>query len=108
MLEKIEDFRKWREAVEQNNKEVADMLQNKENENGCAWVARDKDNEFHMFNVKPHKDEKEGIWYIDDYDDLVAQKRGLMPDCIMLEERLLPEIQWIDEEPTEIEIIVKK
>ena len=56
----------------------------------------------------PHKDEKEGIWYIDDYDDLVAQKRGLMPDCMMLEERLLPEIQWTDEEPTEIEIIVKK
>ena len=59
------------------------------------WIARDKDGVLNFFKEKPNKERCR--WYSD----------RIQPD--MYSHRLLfPEVKWEDEEPTEVELIIKK
>ena len=59
-----------------------------------AWVARDEDGSLYMYPDKPKK--RSYNWY--------ANKVGYMK----LEDSLFTEVQWSDEEPTEIKLSIKK
>lgn len=58
-----------------------------------AWVARDENGSLYMFPEKPKK--KSVFWH--------APKVGYTK----LNDSLFPEVQWSDEEPTEIELSIK-
>ena len=58
-----------------------------------AWVARDKDGSIYMYTDTPKK--KEVFWH--------APKVGYLK----LNDSLFPEVQWSDEEPTEVIITIK-
>lgn len=60
---------------------------------GVMWVARDKDGTLYLYNEKPYK--RGHCWHCDDLDYFAI-------------EELLPEVNWEDEEPTEVELIIKK
>lgn len=57
-----------------------------------AWVARDKDASLYMYSAKPEKMS----------DNWSAQK-----GYIILDDSLFPEVQWSDEKPKEIELLIK-
>lgn len=59
-----------------------------------AWVARDEDGNLYMYPDKPQK--RSYHWY--------ANKIGYLK----LEDSLFTEVQWSDEEPTEIKLSIKK
>ena len=59
-----------------------------------AWVARDEDGILYMYPDKPQK--RSYHWY--------PNKIGYMK----LDDSLFPEVQWSDEEPTEIKLSIKK
>lgn len=59
-----------------------------------AWVARDYDGMLYLYPDKPKK--RSYHWY--------ANKIGYMK----LDNSLFPEVQWSDEEPTEIKLSIKK
>lgn len=59
-----------------------------------AWVARDEDGSLYMYPYKPKK--RSYNWY--------ANKVGYMK----LEDSLFTEVQWSDEEPTQIKLSIKK
>lgn len=58
------------------------------------WVARDSDGIICLFDWKPKKCKK--AWYSD---------KG---QITILEDKMFPEVKWEDEEPTEVEPIIKK
>ena len=58
-----------------------------------AWVARDNDCSLYMYSDKPKK--KSVFWH--------APKVGYM----LLDDSLFPEVQWSDEEPTEVSITIQ-
>ena len=59
------------------------------------WVTRDKDGKLYLYvNQKPSK--KEIIWD-DDYGYYVR-----------LDSSLFPEVQWSDEEPTKVRLVIDK
>ena len=57
-----------------------------------AWVARDDDGSLYMYTAKPKK--RSYNWY--------APKVGY----VKLDDSLFPEVQWSDEEPTEVTITI--
>lgn len=60
-----------------------------------AWLARDKDNDLCLFvDGKPEKEEKEWI--------------NLAPFWIRIDNSLFPEVQWSDDEPTKVKLIIDK
>lgn len=62
------------------------------------WIARDKDGELWVYEQKPIK--KGDVWGISSMED----------ECILIYEddtELFNDIQWSDEEPTEIKLIKK-
>lgn len=59
-----------------------------------AWVARDEDESLYMYSDKPKK--KCVFWH--------APKVGYMN----LDDSLFPEVQWSDEEPTKVKLIIDK
>lgn len=59
------------------------------------WIARDKDGILNLFKEKPNKERYR--WYSD----------RIQPD-MYLNRLLFPEVKWEDEEPTEVELIIKK
>lgn len=59
------------------------------------WLARDKDGELFLFTSKPEK--RSILW-----DSISARKN------FMFIEDLFPEVKWEDEEPTEVELIIKQ
>ena len=59
-----------------------------------AWVARDEDGSLYMYSDKPKK--KSVFWH--------APKVGYM----LLDDSLFPEVQWSDEEPTEVTFTIKR
>lgn len=62
---------------------------------GTLWIARDEDGNLWMFDKKPEKKSKE--WWNGE-----SSYRRLNPDQFL-------EVQWEDDEPTEVELkIVKK
>lgn len=59
-----------------------------------AWVARDENGMLYLYLSKPIK--YEGRW---------------IPTChrfTIMNEELFPEVQWSDEEPTELTMTIKK
>ena len=59
-----------------------------------AWVARDEDGSLYMYTDKPRK--RRYNWY--------APKVGY----VKLDDSLFPEVQWSDEEPTKVKLIIDK
>ena len=59
-----------------------------------AWVARDEDGSLYMYTDKPRK--RRYKWY--------APKVGY----VKLDDSLFPEVQWSDEEPTKVKLIIDK
>ena len=59
-----------------------------------AWVARDDNGSLYMYPDKPKK--MSDSWY--------SQKVGFMK----LDDSLFPGVQWSDEEPTKVKIIIDK
>ena len=57
-----------------------------------AWVARDYDGSLYMYSDKPKK--MSDFWH--------AQRVGYMK----LDDSLFPELQWSDEEPTKVKLII--
>lgn len=57
------------------------------------WIARDKDGKLAMFNKKPFKDREQWI---------VKGRFAWMPSY------LFPEVQWSDEEPTKVKLMINK
>lgn len=60
------------------------------------WIARDKGNELRIYGYKPTKGDE--YWKRDWEDDVY----GILPD------EWYPDIKWEDDEPTEVEIVIKK
>ena len=59
------------------------------------WVARDKNGSLFLYvNQKPSKEE---IIWDDDYDHYIE-----------LDGSLFPEVQWSDEEPTKVKLVIDK
>ena len=58
-----------------------------------AWVARDYDGSLYMYTAKPEK--KSDFWH--------AAGVGYMK----LDDSLFPEVQWSDEEPTEVKLSIR-
>ena len=64
---------------------------------GIWWVARDKNNSLWLFlDEKPEKNEEEEIW------------TTLEMDVVKLDIRLFPEVQWSDDEPTKVKLVIDK
>lgn len=60
---------------------------------GIMWVARDEDGDLYLYNEKPYKSRHS--WNCGDIDYFTI-------------EYLFPEVKWEDEEPTEVELIIKQ
>ena len=62
------------------------------------WVARDKDGTLYLYFGKnpPKKEETENLW---DYND---------DSFIKIDGSLFPEVQWSDEEPTKVKLVIDK
>lgn len=62
--------------------------------NKPLWAARDRNDTLCLFTEKPHKNKQLGMWQGD-------------IDFAYLPNKLMPEVKWSDEEPTEVEITIK-
>lgn len=58
------------------------------------WIARDKTGSLYLFQDKPYKYRETWV------DDKYTYKE--------ISDKLFPEVEWSDEEPTEVEIVIKK
>ena len=59
------------------------------------WLARDKDGELIMYEREPLKDKLVEQWTLGGWF-------GFLP------ENLFPEVQWSDEEPTKVKLVIEK
>lgn len=60
------------------------------------WLARDKDGTLCLYiGEEPPKKEK-SVWYAEYYD------------YIELDGRFFPEVQWSDDEPTKVRLVIDK
>lgn len=57
------------------------------------WMARDKNGSLYLYKNKPQKNEKQGLWRTDGALNLIKIGCGGFD---------IPEVQWEDEEPTEV------
>lgn len=62
------------------------------------WIARDSGNKLFLYEDKPIKNAKNEVWRVSKEDT----------DCYSMDYRLFPEVNWEDDEPAEVEIIMKK
>ena len=60
------------------------------------WLARDKNNDLYLFIgiEKPKKEGEQWIW--------------ICSEIIKMDNNLFPEVQWNDEEPTKVKLIIEK
>ena len=59
------------------------------------WLARDSDNFLYLYvGTKP--DKNDFIW------------NSLSADVIRLDSSLFPEVQWSDEEPTKVKLVIER
>lgn len=67
-----------------------------------AWLTKDRCGDVYLFwNDKPQKDEAQGVWY----GGLCYHEVNIYTIFHYLLDDFSP--QWEDEEPTEVEIIIK-
>ena len=59
------------------------------------WLARDKDGDLAMYESKPFKDKRIEYW-------------TLGGQWAFLPEDWFPEVQWSDEEPTKVKLIIDR
>lgn len=59
------------------------------------WLARDKCGSLFLYREKPNKT---GIMWNNDFGELFLDE----------EDKEFPEVKWEDEEPTEVELIIKQ
>ena len=59
------------------------------------WVARDKDGELAMYKNKPFKDERAEQWSLGGWWDFLPKN-------------WFPEVQWSDDEPTKVKLVIEK
>ena len=57
------------------------------------WLARDKDGDLAMYMKKPYKDERAEQW-------------ALGGQWVLLHDNWFPEVQWSDEEPTKVKLVI--
>ena len=81
--------RKYREGYEQCLRDVNCLPKI----NG--WVARDKNGELNLFEVKPRRDENFGYWWDRDYQSSP------------IDENAFPELTW-ENEPKEVELLIRE
>lgn len=60
-----------------------------------AWVARDKDDELAMYDNKPFKDKRAEQWTCGG-------------QYVSLPDNWFSEVQWSDEEPTKVKLVIGK
>ena len=59
------------------------------------WLARDKNDDLYLFiDGKPEK--VENLWL------------NVDGDFIQIDSRLFPEVQWSDEEPTKVKLVIER
>lgn len=62
-----------------------------------AWLARDKNNDLWLYVCKNHPKKDDGYWYCDED-----------ADCMEMDGHLFTEVQWSDEEPTKVKLVIDK
>ena len=62
------------------------------------WLARDKDGELAMYENKPFKDKRAEQWI----------PVGWFGWCEFLPKNWFPEVQWSDEKPTKVKLVIEK
>ena len=61
------------------------------------WLARDRDGSLYFHGIsKPKKDTGEGMWISDNYNPYPINQDSF------------PEIQWSDDEPTKVKLVIEK
>lgn len=60
------------------------------------WLARDENENLYLHDTKPKKDTRRGIW-----TSLELYPYLIFPDKF-------PEVQWSDEEPTKVKLVIEK
>lgn len=61
------------------------------------WAARDTDGNLYLYTNKPRK--KQGMWVVQQYHI----------GCFMrLDDESFPEVQWSDEEPKKVKLLIDK
>lgn len=60
-----------------------------------AWLARDKVSDLAMYDNKPFKDKRAEQWTCGG-------------QYVFLPENWFPEVQWSDEEPTKVKLVIGK
>ena len=60
------------------------------------WLARDENDNLHLHDTKPRKDTRRGMWI----------SLELCPYLIYQDK--FPEVQWSDNEPTKVKLIIDK
>lgn len=59
------------------------------------WIARDKDGELYLFKEKPHKSKLSNTVWVQS------------TDFFSIDSSLFPNVRWEDNEPTEVELVIK-
>ena len=68
------------------------------------WLARDKDDGLFLYSEeKPLKNKAVGVWRIDGTESLTTSM-----GYVQLRNHLFPEVQWSDDEPTKVKLVIDK
>ena len=64
------------------------------------WLARDKDGSLFLYiGCIPIKNRSDNVW--------IAKKLRIT-DAMQLDKDLFPEVQWSDDEPTKVKLVIEK
>ena len=64
------------------------------------WLARDKDGSLFLYiGCIPIKNRSDNIW---------IAKELRITDAMLLDKDLFPEVQWLDNEPTKVKLVIDK
>ena len=64
------------------------------------WLARDKDGSLFLYiGCIPKKNRLDNVW---------IAKELRITDAMLLDKDLFPEVQWSDDEPTKVKIVIDK
>ena len=64
------------------------------------WLARDKDGSLFLYiGGIPIKNRSDNVW---------IAKELRITDAMLLDKDLFPEVQWSDDEPTKVKLVIEK